>query len=86
MALTATATADTKAEIVNSVGLLNPALVEVNPDRPNIFLAGYPRPKRGDDKLESILNPIITELEEKRHNFPLTLIYGNLETISECFR
>ena len=86
LALTATATADTKAEIVNSIGLMNPAFVEVNPDRPNIFLATYPTPKHGHDKLESIRDPITAELEEKHQDFPLTLIYGNLETISECLR
>ena len=60
-------------------------LVEINPDRPNIFLASYPRPNHGDTKLENILSPLADELINKRQDFPLTLIYGNLATIAECF-
>ena len=39
----------------------------------------------GDDKLNDILLPLAQELTEKRIDFPLTLIYGSLETISSCF-
>lgn len=85
LALTATATQQTKKEIVKSLGLLDPLPIEINPDRPNIFLASYPRPNQGDTKLENILRPLADELIDMRQDFPLTLIYGNLATIAECF-
>lgn len=62
-----------------------PAIIRVNPDRPNIYFASFSRPSRGDDKLLEILQPLAQELKTKRQDFPLTLIYGNLETISECY-
>ena len=43
------------------------------------------RPRRSSDKLLEILGPLTKELQTKRHNFPLTLIYRNLETISESY-
>ena len=85
LALTATATLATKEEIVRSLGLMDPTFVEINPDRPNIYFASFTRPSRGDNKLDSILSPLVCELKESRQDFPLTLIYGNLETIAECF-
>ena len=85
VALTATATTETKKEIVKSLGLDDPKFVEISPDRPNILFSSRNRPTHGDDKLESILNPLVEELIIKRQDFPLTLIYGNLATISECY-
>ena len=85
LALTATATLQKKEEIVQSLGLLDPSSVEINPDRPNIFFAACSRPNQGDTKLEAILGPLADELIEKRSTFPLTLIYGNLATVAECF-
>ena len=76
---------ETKKNIVHSLALMDPSYVEINPDRPNIFLASYTRPSHGDDKLDRILSPIVDELKEKRQDFPLTLIYGNLATIAECY-
>lgn len=76
---------ETKKNIVHSLALMDPSYVEINPDRPNIFLASYARPSHGDDKLDRILSPIVDELKEKRQDFPLTLIYGNLATIAECY-
>jgi len=85
LALTATATLQKKEEIVQSLGLIDPVSVEINPDRANIFFAACSRPNQGDTKLEPILGPLADELIEKRNNFPLTLIYGNLATIAECY-
>ena len=39
----------------------------------------------GDDKLSPILKPVVDELREKKENMPLTVIYGNLSTCSDCF-
>ena len=85
IALTATATLQKREEIVQSLGLIDPVSVEINPHRPNIFFAACSRPNQEDTKLEPILGPLGDELIEKRNNFPLTLISGNLATIAECF-
>ena len=85
VALTATATLNTQKEIMECLGMSQPAIIRVNPDRPNIYFASFSRPSRGDDKLLEILQPLALEFQTRRHNFPLTLIYGNLETISECY-
>lgn len=60
-------------------------MIECNPDRANIFYASHVRPDRGEDKLDSILQPIADELKVKKKEMPLTLIYGSLETIADCF-
>ena len=82
VALTATATLSTQNEIMECLGISQPVIVRVNPDCPNIYFASFSRPSRGDDKLLEILQPLAQELKMKRQDFPLTLIYGNLETIS----
>ena len=81
LALTATANQQTKKEIVESLGLVEPVFIEINPDRANIFFCSSQRPDRGEDKLHPILTPLIQELQDQRQNSPLTLVYGNLETI-----
>ena len=85
LALTASATLQKNEEIAQSLGLIDPLSFEINPDHPNIFFAARSRPNQGDTKLEPILGPLADELIEKRSNFPLTLIYGNLATVAECF-
>ena len=85
LALTATATSQSKKGIAESLGLMDPLIIEANPDRPNIFFSSFRRPDRGEDKLHPILSPLIEELQVKRLGFPLTLVYANLETIGECF-
>ena len=39
MALTATAAKKTRCEISRILGMINPYIIEVSPDRPNVFLA-----------------------------------------------
>ena len=85
VALTGTATSATKCSIVETLGLSNPKIVEGNPNRANIYYASHTRPDRGDEKLDSILKPIVAELKAYKVKMPLTLIYGSLETISDCF-
>ena len=60
-------------------------ITECNPNRENLYYASHVLADRGENKLHVILNPIITELKFEKLNMPLTLIYGNLETISDCF-
>ena len=71
--------------VLDSLGLFDPVIVESNPNRANLYYAYRVCPKRGDGKLESILQPIVVELKAKSNQMPLTVIYGNLETIAECF-
>ena len=85
LAMTATATKQMKNDISCSVGLIDPVYIEASPDRPNIFIGSQKRPDRGDDKLQPIVRPLVEELMALRLHFPLTVVYGNLETIAECF-
>ena len=81
-ALTATATAQRKKEFETSLGMHNPVIVESNPDRPNIFLESKKRPSNLDTNLETLIYELKTSMLE----FPLTVIYGNLATVSECYQ
>ncbi|XP_068741906.1 uncharacterized protein [Montipora capricornis] len=85
LALIGTATRATKSGIIDSLGLSDPVIVESNQDRANLYYASYVHPDRGDGKLDSLLQLIVVELKAKKNQMPLTLIYGNLETIAECF-
>lgn len=60
-------------------------IVESSPNRENIYYASHVRADRGENKLHEILQPIVAELKSEKLNMPLTLIYGNLEIISDCF-
>jgi superfamily II DNA helicase RecQ len=85
LAMTATATFQMKKDIAATLGLIDPIHIEASPDRPNIVFSAMPRPNRGDDKLQPILFPLVEELKAKRSDFPLTIVYGNLRVIGECF-
>jgi hypothetical protein len=85
IALTATATKQTKVVIATSLGMHDPAIIESNPDRANIFYQSFRRPDSGEDKLHGLLDPLIQELKMKRLDFSLTIIYGTLTTISDCY-
>ena len=74
LALTGTATRATKSGIIDSLGLSDPVIVELNPDRANIYYASHVRPDRGYEKLETILKPFVLELKAKRNQMPLTLV------------
>ena len=85
LGLTATATKKTRTEIIESLGMFNPIEIVVNPDRPNIYFSSSARPDRGDEKLNDILRPLVDQLKGERMEFPLTVVFGNLETISMCY-
>ena len=59
--------------------------MKINPDRENIYFASYKRKSTGDDKLLEIIEPLMQQLKQERQEFPLTLVYSNLETISDCY-
>ena len=85
LGITATATKKARNDIIKSLGLIKPAVVEVNPDRPNMYLSSSKRPDRGEEKLVGILEPLFGELQMERLQCPLAVVFGNLETISSCF-
>jgi hypothetical protein len=80
-----------KKDFRTSLGLINPKHIEISPDRPNIFFSSLPRPDREDDKLQVDPSTYINSsdcrilLIAERFDFPLTLVYGNLQVIGECF-
>ena len=77
MALTATATADTRAIILNTLGMKDVHIVTQSPDRPNFTYSVHAM-----SKLESTFGPCIQQLKEKRRNFKRLLIF--CRTIKDC--
>ena len=85
LGLTATATSTTHRTIMESLGMIDPMVIHVNPYRKNIYFSSSRRGNHGDDKLANILTPLVTDLCYQRLDFPLTIIYGTLERISSCY-
>ncbi|XP_078350585.1 uncharacterized protein LOC144635350 [Oculina patagonica] len=85
VALTATATEKTRRLISSSLGMVDPEVISVNPNRQNIFYTCSTRPPTGDDKIEVLLLPYIAKLQVMREKMPLTVIYSNLQVCGECF-
>lgn len=83
--MTATATLSTQKDICWTLGLIDPVIISVNPDRPNIYFASHRIKESGGARLELILSPLVSQLKLQRLDFPLTLIYGNLQIISDCY-
>ena len=85
MALTATASDETIREIIRDVGMHNPALVQVSPDKRNLLFG-----VRTVNQLEKAFLPIINLLKTERLNFGRTIIFcqrqvdcGSLYTLFE---
>ena len=72
-------------KIVEAMGMISHFVIDVNPDRKNIYFSSSRRGNQGDEKLVNILDPLLKDLRSRRQDFPLTIIYGNLETIANCF-
>ena len=75
LALTATATKKTQKNIEDVLLLRDPVIIESSSDRRNIYFEVKERPAKGESKLFSILDPVITELKTKKIDMELTLIY-----------
>ena len=84
LGLTATATKTVQKKIEESLGMINATEIIINPNRSNIYLSSSRRGNRGDE-LVNILDPLVKDLCAKRLDFPLTIVYGSLETISSCY-
>ena len=85
VALTATATEQTRQYISSSLGMIAPVTITVNPNRKNIFYAASRRKNAGDDKIEELLLPYILKLMETREKMPLIVFYSNLDICGECY-
>lgn len=89
LALTATATPESLEYLCKVLQFENQHYIISNPDRANIYLEvrqRLPNIKKYE-KIEQILNPIISELRQKILDFPLTVIYcDNLETIGYSYQ
>ena len=81
----ATATLATQKDICWTLGLIDPVIISVNPDRPNIYFKSHRIKESGDARRKLILSPLVSQLKMERLDFPLTLIYGNLQIISDCY-
>ena len=71
------------------MNLKNPTVISENVDRPNIFLEirkRLPNVKKFD-KYDELIKPIAIELKEKKHSFPLTIMYvENIESMGYFFQ
>lgn len=70
MALTATVTHATFKIIKQRLSLIDPVVVAVSPNRPNIFLSVVPAMK-----LESLVENICNALKRERVNYPKTVVF-----------
>ena len=59
-----------KCGMVEKLGLSNPNIVESNLDRANIYYASHTCSDKGDEKLDSILEPIVAELKAYKVKMP----------------
>lgn len=77
LAVTATATQTSIQFLSKSLQYINPTIIQVNPDRPNLFLEIKTRLSNREkfDKYDDIVLPIAQELKTKRDQFPLTIVY-----------
>lgn len=61
-------------------------VVSVCPDRPNIAYFKKERPGDNFAGLETILQNLVEEMSEKGEDFPLTMVYTDLDSIQYSFR
>jgi len=84
VALTATATKTKKEKTVSSISLQLPFVVEVNPNRENIFFKSKPRPAATDERI-TICTPYVQEFKAKRSAMPLTIFTGTWRAVLKAF-
>lgn len=66
---------------------VDPVIVEVNPDRPNIMYKKIFRQAstKTFEDLDHIAENLCKELQEKRLNFPMTILYTDLDCIEYLY-
>ena len=88
VAMTATAPKDVQDEIVKSLHMKRYITICTNPDRSNIHYTICKRKanRYQYDSYEEIVEPLATELHEKKQDFPLTIVYfRSLEWCGESY-
>lgn len=70
IALTATATMETFHVVKSRLSLIDPVIVAMSPDRPNLKLSVIPLPK-----MEDFAKRLSEELNQKRLNYPKSIIF-----------
>ncbi|CAC5402622.1 unnamed protein product [Mytilus coruscus] len=77
LAVTATATPNSIQFLFKTLQYINPTIIQVNPDRPNLFLEIKTRLSNLEkfNKYDDIVVPLAQELKTKRDKFPLTIVY-----------
>jgi len=80
IALTATATTNTKETIIDVLLMENPHIITESPDKPNVAYSVYYMPKNKD--IEEHFQWLIDELLADRQNTTRTIIY--CQTIKQC--
>ncbi|XP_076108871.1 ATP-dependent DNA helicase Q1-like [Mytilus galloprovincialis] len=77
LAVTATATPSCIQSLSKILQYINPTIIKVNPDRPNLFLEIKTRLSNLQkfSKYDDIVVPLAQELKTKREKFPLTIVY-----------
>ena len=89
LALTATATKSTVADLQSILNYRSPDIICENPDRPNIFIDVRKRLPNicKFEKYDGLIKPIAQELLEKKENFPLTIMYvESLESLGYFYQ
>ena len=81
VALTATVTEQTKCYTSSSLGMVDPKIIAVNPNRQNSFYTCSTQPHTGDDKIKVLLLLYIVKLQVMRRRMSPTVIYSNLHTV-----
>ena len=84
MVFTATAKIETRKYLIEKLEMKNSQVFERNPDRPNIK---YIKVKRQTvleqhNNFQNVLDTLALELIEQQGQFPVTILYTNLELIS----
>jgi superfamily II DNA helicase RecQ len=85
LALTATATIKMQTEIAKHLSMETPTVIDANMDRPNIKIHVMKRPPSAGGKntveasYNSIIQPLVNELREKKDSFPKTIVYSKLK-------
>ena len=83
--LTVTVTEQIKCYTSSSLGMVDPEIITVNPNRQNSFYTCSTRPHTGDDKIKRLFLLFIAKLQVVREMIPPTVInfYSNLHTVIE---
>ena len=79
---TPTATKIMQQKIEETLGLIRPIVIYVNPVRKNIHFSSSCRDNQGNERQVNILDLLLKNLRDKRQDFPLTIININSQSLT----